>query len=136
MKKIWVYLLGVLTGIVITIGAINVFGSIGSKGGVGTNKGKGMSFFERPGDIVESSSVKVFKVIGNGKALAYSQGDGDGGNSDAGYNGPKVLLFNKDCIPYYDDQIIKSSFRQVGIFRYTDDFGDSKTVPIVVRLDR
>lgn len=136
MKKIWVYLLGVLTGIIVTIIVLAIIGgTMNAKNGPGTRMTKGMSFFETPGDVVEPSSVKVFQALGNGAALAHCRGK----EKYYSYGDPIVLVYNEDEKPYYDDQIINApngkSFRQVGIYRYSSRMGD-KTVPIVMLLDK
>ena len=136
MKKIWVYLLGVLTGIVISVIVLAIIGvAMNAKNDPGTRMTNGMSFFDTPGDIVESSSVKVFQALGDGAALAHCKGK----EKYDWYGDPIVLLYNEDGNPYYDDQIINApngkSFRQVGIYRYSSRMGD-KTVPIVMLLDK
>lgn len=136
MKKIWVYLLGVLSGIVVTVLFLVVVAAVmNAKNDPGKNRTNGMTFFEEPGDVVESSSVKVFQALGDGAALAECKGDGS-----MIFMGPNVLLYNEDGMPYYDEQIVKATggkcFRQVGIYRYPARNGTDRTVPIVMLLDR
>lgn len=136
MKKIWVYLLGVLTGIIVTIIVLAIIGVVmNAKNDPGTRMTNGMSFFETPGDIVEPSSVKVFQALGDGAALAHCKGKEKYG----WYGDPIVLLYNEEECPYYDEQIINAPngkcFRQIGIYRYSSRMGD-KTVPIVMLLDK
>lgn len=136
MKKIWIYLLGVLTGIVITILALVIIGAVmNAKNDPGARMTNGMTFFEEQGDIVEPSSVKVFQALGAGAALAHCKGN----EKFDMYGDPIVLLYNEEGTPYYDDQIVKSPagkcFRQVGIYRYSSRMGD-KTVPIVMLLEK
>ena len=137
MKKIWVYLLGVLTGIVITVIVLVIIGmAMNVKNDPGTRMTNGMSFFETPGDIVEPSSVKVFQALGDGAALAHCKGK----EEYDWYGDPIVLLYNEDENPYYDEQIINAPngkcFRQIGIYRYPTKRGVNKTVPIVMILDK
>lgn len=137
MKKIWVYLLGVLTGIVVTIIVLLIIAAVmNAKNDPGTRMTNGMTFFEEPGDMVETSSVKVFQSLGDGTALAECKGDG----YSTIYMGPNVLLYNEDGTPYYDEQIVNAPngkcFRQVGIYRYPTKSGMDKTVPIVMIMDR
>ena len=136
MKKIWVFLLGVLTGIIITCVTLAIIGQkINNGDGPSTRKTSGMTFFEQPGDIIETSNVKVFQALGNGAALAKCRGDGG-----YIYIGPNVLLYNEEGRPYYDDQVIDAPkgkcFRQVGIYRYSANSGVGKTVPIVMIMDK
>lgn len=95
----------------------------------------GMTFFEEQGDIVEPTSVKVFQALGDGAALAECKGNGS-----YFYMGLKVLLYNEDGTPYYDEQVVTAPkgkcFRQVGIYRYPTKSGIDKTVPIVMIMDR
>lgn len=135
MKKIWIYLLGVLTGIVIAVITLMIIGAVmNAKNDPGARMSNGMTFFEEQGDIVEPSSVKVFQALGDGAALAHCKG-----NNSYVYGDPTVLLYNEEGIPYYDDQIVNASagkcFRQVGIYRYSSRMGD-RTVPIVMLLGK
>lgn len=128
MKKIWIYLLGVLTGIIISVICSVIIVVI-------NNNKSGLTFFEQPGDIVELSSVEVFQSLGNGTALAKCKGDGEYFHS-----GPNVLLYNEDDVPYYDEQVVIAPagkcFKQVGIYQYHAKIGIDKTVPIVMLLDK
>lgn len=137
MKRIWIYLLGVLTGIVITILALAIIGAVkNAKNDPGARMTNGMTFFEEQGDIVEPTSVKVFQALGDGAALAECQGNGN----SYYYMGPNVLLYNEEGTPYYDEQVVKAPsgkcFRQVGIYRYPTKSGIDKTVPIVMIMDK
>lgn len=128
MKKIWVYLLGILTGVIVTFITLYVIGTA-------NNNLSGLSFFEQPSGIIEDSSVKVFQALGDGTALANCKGN----KQFDMYGDPIVLLYNEEGSPYYDSQIIKAPkgkcFRQVGIFKYSSNMGD-RTVPIVMLLER
>lgn len=137
MKKIWVYLLGVLTGIVVTIIALAIIGvAINAKNDPGTRMSNGMSFFDTPGEVINEPSFKVFQALGDGAALAEGKGD----SHSSIYLGVNALLYNEEGIPYYDEQIITAPkgkcFRQVGIYRYHTKSGMDKTVPIVMILDK
>lgn len=135
MKKIWIYLLGILTGIVATIVFLII---IGKTNNIGNN---GMSFFEKPGQIMEDTSYKVIQSLGEGYALA--DGRKENGNDyeyvDL-YMGLTVLLYNENGETYYDDQIVTAPkgkcFRQIGIYRYPTRMGIERTVPIVMLMDK
>lgn len=136
MKKIWVYLLGVLTGIVVTFVTVMIIGTIIEvKKDLATKTNTGMSFFETPGDIIEPTSVKVFQALDNGSALAECKGDGK-----YMYTGPNVLLYNEEETPYYDEQIIQAPsgkcFKQMGIYRYHAKDERDRTVPIVMLMEK
>ena len=137
MKKIWVYLLGLLSGIVITIVVLLVFGLIiRAKHDPGITMLNGMSFFETPGEVIKETSFKVFQALDDGAALAEGKGDGH----SSVYLGLNVLLYNEEKTPYYDEQIVTlpqgKCFRQVGIYRYHAKSGIDKTVPIVMIMDK
>ena len=137
MKKIWVYLLGLLSGIVITIVVLLVFGLIiRAKNDPGITMLNGMSFFETPGEVIKETSFKVFQALDDGAALAEGKGDGH----SSVYLGLNVLLYNEEKTPYYDEQIVTlpqgKCFRQVGIYRYHAKSGIDKTVPNVMIMDK
>lgn len=137
MKKIWVYLLGLLSGIVITIVVLLVFGLIiRAKNDPGITMLNGMSFFETHGEVIKETSFKVFQALDDGAALAEGKGDGH----SSVYLGLNVLLYNEEKTPYYDEQIVTlpqgKCFRQVGIYRYHAKSGIDKTVPIVMIMDK
>ena len=132
MKKHWIFLLGMLAGMVLTIVVLLVIGKAINSGG-GPNM-SGMTFFDQPGDVIELNSVKVFQALSPGTGLAYCKND----VFDDLYLGTIVLLYNEESTPYYDDQIVTAPygkcFRQVGIYRYHAKEFD-KTVPIVKIAD-
>ena len=137
MKKIWVYLLGVLTGAVVGVVILSIIAvNITTKSDPSTRMSKGMSFFEEPGEVINESNFKVFQALGDGTALAEGKGD----SHSSTYLGLNALLYNEEGIPYYDEQIVTATqgkcFRQVGIYRYKANSGMEKTVPIVMMLDK
>lgn len=129
MKKIWVYLLGVLTGIVVTFIVLAIIGN--------SNKQKspdGVQFFDKAGEVMDCSNYQVFQALDDGYALAWE-------STEIGIPNPLgavVLLYNEAGSPYYDRQMVSVSsgecFRQVGIFRYKQKDGDYATVPIVMLM--
>ena len=127
MKKIWVYLLGVLTGIVVTIIVLFIIGI--------SNKQKspdGVEFFDKAGEVMDCTNYQVFQALGDGYALACEVDEYGIPNPV----GSIALLYDEDGSPYYDRQTVSTSygecFRQVGIFRYKQKDGDYATVPIVM----
>ena len=130
MKKIWVYILGVLTGIVITITVLFIIGISNRQ-----HTPDGLEFFEEVGDVMDCSSYQVFQALEDGYALAWE--------FDNGYlpniAGPVVLLYNEDGTPYYDQQIVTASskecFYQVVIYRYPTKNGIKRTVPIIMLME-
>ena len=95
MKKIWVYLLGVLTGIVVTVVVLLIIGNSNKQ-----NYPDGVEFFDKAGEIMECSNYQVFQALGDGYALAWEV-------SEFGIPSPLgsvVLLYDEAGYPYYDNQ--------------------------------
>lgn len=120
MKKIWVFVLGVIVGFVLTVVISVCIANFNSNV-------TGLNIFEQPGDcLIEHSDLKVFQVIAPNAALTEMQ---DTSSS------PVFLLVNDNENTYYDDQVIKLTqgkcFRQIGTYRYMTGMKISKTVPVV-----
>lgn len=132
MKKIWVFFLGILTGIVLvflTLFFINM------------SRSSDITFFDEPGEIItiqtfsgKTQSVKcfeVFQTLDKGVALAVGKG--------LLSQDLIVLLLNNDGTPYYDNQIVRAPkgkcFRQVGIYKYESEDKTRRTVPVVTLMD-
>ena len=103
MKRIWVFILGIVTGIILTI----LFAVIMSSASTGRNSG--LNMFEQPGDcLVSKSSLKVFQVLEPTAALAMIKDD---------FSSGAYLLVNQEGKTYYDDQVIKlpagKGFKQI-----------------------
>lgn len=121
MKKVWVFILGIITGIILTI-IFAVAMSGASNGGR-----SGLNMFEQPGDcLVSKSSLKVFQVLEPTAALAMIKDD---------FSSGAYLLVNQDGKTYYDDQVIKlpsgKCFKQIGTYQYPTKDDRLKTVPVV-----
>ena len=125
MKKFIIFLLGVITGVVLTIAAAAWLGTR-------SDNDHDRSFFDKPGEVMSMTSFKVLQVLDDGSALAQTY--------DKYAHDPTVLLMNKNGEVYYDDQIVKAPtgkcFRQMGTFKYTNNLGSRCTVPIVAILDK
>lgn len=145
MKKIWVYLLGVLTGIIFTfLVLLVVSATMKSKEKVEIKTETetkieilpGMRLFDKPGEEINETGFKVFQSLTDGFALASGKGDA---YSEDLYMGLTVLLYSEEGNPYYDAQVIKAPegkcFRQVGIYKYTANSGMVRTVPVVQLMD-
>ena len=93
MKKWVVYLLGILTGVVLTQVGITLFAYISN-----ANSDDGITFFENPGKIAEDKAFKVFQVLDDDAALVKAQSDEE---FDL-YFGKVYLLVNDEDEFYYD----------------------------------
>lgn len=120
MKNFIVFILGLISGGVLTIGLIMILA-------IGANENdKGMTLLEQPGECISTNSFSVTQVIDENSALARE--------IDL-FSDLSVLLINDEGILYYDNQIISipegKCARQVGVYKYTTHSGIEKTVPIV-----
>lgn len=120
MKNFIVFILGLISGGVLTIGLIMILA-------IGANESdKGMTMLEQPGECMSTNSFSVTQVIDENAALARE--------TDL-FSDLLVLLVNDEGILYYDNQIISipegKCARQVGVYKYTTHSGIEKTVPIV-----
>ena len=125
MKKWFIFGGGVLTGIVLTFVFAFIFSASRSGGNDGT------TWFEKPGDVINVRSFKVFQVIAEDAALVY----GATHEEYDIYSGAVYLLTNEDGKYYYDDEVVRvpdgKVARQVGIYQYQTKTDFGKTVPII-----
>ena len=132
MKKWLVFILGVFTGIVLTILFAVIFSS-----GVKMNgkNNSGVTWFDKPGDVLEVKSFKVFQVLGDNSALVHGKE-----NNYNYYGGAVYLLTNDEGKYYYDDEIVDvpkgKIVRQFGIYQYQTRSEFGKTVPIIRIVDK
>ena len=63
MKKIWVYILGVLTGVIVTFVLVGILGIvISAKDAIGakdSNSKDNLTFFEEPGEVMGDTRYEV-----------------------------------------------------------------------------
>lgn len=125
MKKWLFFGGGVLTGIVLTFAFAFIFSASHSGNDDGT------TWFEKPGDVINVRSFKVFQVIAEDAALVY----GATHEEYDIYSGAVYLLTNEDGKYYYDDEVVRvpdgKVARQVGIYQYQTKTDFGKTVPII-----
>lgn len=128
MSKGVIYLLGVMTGIFITLGAAFVVAK------TRTSDSDGVSMFETRGQAMTESSFKIFQTLDDKHALASGVCE-----EFEFYMGVTVMIVGGEDDHFYDDLIIRKSskrkFYQVGTYRYKTKSEDFKTVPIVALLD-
>ncbi len=118
MKKWLVYLLGIITGFILTI----VFALC-----INRYNNNGLEFFEEPGECMDFSKFRVIQVV-SGCALA-----------EADYYSTIVLIIPEENQEFYDDQKIvlenNQCVQHVGTYKYTTKNGTAKTVPAVRIID-
>lgn len=135
MKKWVVYLLGILTGVILSVALSFVLAITGDD----VTDSEELSsndkiIFEKPGDIIDIQEFKVFQVVEKNAALVTENTDYDSNF------GSIYMLKNDDGKYYYDDEVIPipegKVVRQLGIYRYLTPNKMIKTVPIIAIMDK
>ena len=123
MKKWIIYVLGVITGIILTF----VFAfcvNLSNNSGI-----IGLEMLEEPGDYMEYSQFEVFQVVESGCALAYA---------DESF-GSIVFIIPNESQQFYDDQkiVLKNDqcAQHVGTYKYSTKMEIEKTVPAIRIVD-
>ena len=123
-KKILIYIAGVVTGVIMTVGVLFVIGLANQN----STDNDPIQYLEQPVSYEnkKETSFKVLQVLGNA-ALAIEASDKIG--SDVMYCGNMVLVLGKN---FYSDQIVKvKNPQRVGTYSYTTNGGMPKTVPVI-----
>lgn len=132
MKRLFVFLLGLIAGAAVTALLFLLIGSVKNKTKDLVNDNR-ITFFDEPGDVIDVKTFIVFQALDTGYALARQDLD-----LETEYSGLVVLLYNNQGRAYYDNQRVKigrgQKFRQVGLYRYVAKDGNMKTVPIVCKV--
>ena len=140
MSKGLTYFLGILTGVLLTLGffAIKSYSSkVGAGDGVETEeKAKlpdGVTMLDEPVPFNEAKNFQVLQVVFEDAALAQSEKKMQYSGSTY-YTDPVVLIVADEKNTFYDDQIVKApkdcKVVQVGTYNYKTQMG-WKTVPII-----
>ena len=123
MKKWLIYVLGIITGVILTF-AFAFCVNLSNNSGI-----IGLEMLEEPGDYMEYSQFEVFQVVESGCALAHA---------DDSF-GAIVFIMPDEKQQFYDGQeiILKSDQRaqHVGIYRYNTKLEIEKTVPAIRIID-
>lgn len=126
MKKFWIFLGGVFTGMILTFIILVTIGTCQSS----TSQPEDVVYFEKPSDIVKERAFKVFQVLDKGVALVRSESDPD----LELYLGPVYLLVDENKY-FSDDEVItlddNEVARKVGIYNYQTKNDMDKTVSII-----
>lgn len=127
MNKTVCFILGLVTGIILTFAGLFVLASIKGQGDATDD---GITMFDKPGDEISAKKYEVFQVIPIG-ALAKSE---EKSYRISTFTGPVVLFLSNGQNNHYDDEVISvpagKIVRQVGTYQYKTKMG-YKTVPIV-----
>lgn len=123
MKKWIIYVLGIITGIILTF-AFAFCVNLSNNSGI-----IGLEMFEEPGDYLEYSQFEVFQVVESGCALAHA---------DESF-GQIVFIIPNESQQFYDDQkiVLKTDqcAQHVGTYKYSTKMEIEKTVPAIRIID-
>lgn len=123
MKKWIIYLLGIITGMILTF-AFAFCVNLSNNSGI-----IGLEMFEEPGDYMEYSQFEVFQVVESGCALAHA---------DESF-GSIVFIIPNESQQFYDDQkiVLKNAqcVQHVGTYKYSTKMEIEKTVPAIRIVD-
>ena len=123
MKKWLIYVLGIITGVILTF-AFAFCVNLSNNSGI-----IGLEMFEEPGDYMEYSQFEVFQVVESGCALAHA---------DDSF-GAIVFIIPNENQQFYDDQkiVLKNDqcAQHVGTYKYNTKMEIEKTVPTVRIID-
>lgn len=123
MKKWIIYVLGVITGIILTF-AFAFCVNLSNNSGI-----IGLEMFEEPGDYMEYSQFEVFQVVESGCALAHA---------DESF-GSIVFIIPNESQQFYDDQkiVLKNNqcAQHMGTYKYSTKMEIEKTVPAIRIVD-
>ena len=140
MGKGLTYFLGILTGILLTLGFFALKNSSPKQEGENSNKTEkqaelpdGVTMLDEPVPFTEAKNFQIMQVVFNDAALAQSEKKMQYTGTTY-YTDPVVLSVADKENTFYDDQIIKaprdSKVMQVGTYQYKTQMG-WKTVPII-----
>lgn len=137
MKKWVVFLLGLISGVVLTLVTMVIL-AIGANTNANNN---GVTLFDQPGECLNAKAFEVMQVVDNNHALAHEVEWNDVLERYVQTGlGLLVLVTNDNGEYYYDNQIIEvpqgMCMRQVGIYRYQTRMDMEKTVPIVKLMSK
>ena len=137
MKKWVVFLLGLISGVVLTLVTMVILAM-----GANTNaNNNGVTLFDQPGECLNAKAFEVMQVVDNNHALAHEVEWNDVLERYVQTGlGLLVVVTNDNGEYYYDDQIIEvpqgMCMSQVGIYRYQTRMDMEKTVPIVKLMSK
>ena len=113
MKKVLIFIAGVVTGAILMLVIAALIGNSSN----GESSNNGMTFFEKEGDCISENNFEVFQVLDSGDALANEI------DELSISTGLMVLFLCDEGKSYYDDQVIKvpegKCAKQIGTFKYS-----------------
>lgn len=142
MKKWILYLVGLVTGIVLSL-VVSFFIKESPNKMVKTETQKvaeiehkkkdNIILFDEPGEIFEEKFFQVFQVLSNNAALVYAL------STEFDTFHTTFFIYNREDKFYYDNEMIRvpkgKVARQMGIYQYPGTDSILKTVPIIEIVD-
>ena len=133
MNKFWTFIIGTVVGIVLTLG-IEFVAALA----VASSQDSKFNMFDKPGEVVSSSSFKVIQALDANSALVYGEENGILSN----YYGSTIycLTVSDEHAGLYDDQTIEVpkgyEARILGTYRYETTQKIAKTVPVIAIIEK
>lgn len=121
---------GVVVGVLLCLAVLFLY----AKGSANRNN---IEMFEKPGEVVESTSFKVMQAIDSQSALVNAKEEGPLENY--GFT-VYLLCVSEEHAGLYDDQVIEvpknMEARVCGTYRYKTRLEIEKTVPVIMIMDK
>ena len=141
MSKGLSYFLGIVTGILLTLGFVVLAAYLSEQGGeAGTAAEKqaklpdGVTMLDEPVPFNEARNFEILQVVSEDAALAQSEKKMRYNTGTSYYSDPVVLIISDQKNTFYDNQVIKApkgcKVMQVGTYNYRSQMG-WKTVPVI-----
>lgn len=140
MKKWVCFVLGIITGVIVTILFAITYVSLHTSTSqeptseLSPEEQSGIRYYDSPGEVIKESSFQVFQVLADNAALVHGKQ-----TSENMYMGTIYVIVHDDGKLYYDNQIVKvpkgKVVRMMGTYTYTTPKGMEKTVPIIKIMD-
>lgn len=124
MNKTVCFILGIVTGVILTFVGLFVIGLVNQKSG----ENDPVKYLEKPVSYENKSetSFEVFQVFGN---AALAREESDRIDDDVMYLGNTVVILGEN---YYTDQVITiKNPQRIGTYSYTTNSGIPMTVPVI-----
>ncbi|MBQ4472169.1 MAG: hypothetical protein II942_02875 [Alphaproteobacteria bacterium] len=122
MRKFFLFLIGVVVGVIGTFGFLFLVVSAQRNNSV-----DGLTMFENDGECITTSNLRIFQTLAPDTGLAMKSPYGD--------NLVVLLVDTSGKNDYYDDKIVKvpkqKCARQIGTYKYKTKDERWKTVPVV-----
>lgn len=131
MKKIWVYLLGILSGVILTF-LVSLI--------INKSKNSDITYFDEPGEAITVecygrmrpvTSFKIFQTLDKNAGLALGE--------DLYSRDLLVLVISDGGQSLFDNQTIVAPhgkcFKQIGIYKYKSNDKMHRTIPVVMLMD-